>query len=144
MIWGENLLRYHLLPKVKQGIDQSGTIEDLSSKDENELRADVSFSLSYLLFHGTIGSSSLALDICLFQCLIHTQAESKQVTLWSGKNGDDGTQAALSSSSTHHHFASLMEGPGANVEVIFLGTGSAMPSKYRNVSGIYVRLLKGE
>lgn len=27
-----------------------------------------------------------------------------------------------------------------DVEVVFLGTGSAIPSKYRNVSGIYLRL----
>lgn len=28
-------------------------------------------------------------------------------------------------------------------DVVFLGTGSAVPSKYRNVTGIYVRLAKG-
>ena len=28
-------------------------------------------------------------------------------------------------------------------EVIFLGTGSALPSKYRNVTGIYLRLPRG-
>lgn len=28
-------------------------------------------------------------------------------------------------------------------DVVFLGTGSAVPSKYRNVTGIYVRLDKG-
>lgn len=31
-------------------------------------------------------------------------------------------------------------GGGDDVEVVFLGTGSAIPSKYRNVSGIYLRL----
>lgn len=44
IVWGENLLRYNLIPKVKQGIDRSGALTDLTSTDETELRADVSLS----------------------------------------------------------------------------------------------------
>lgn len=38
--------------------------------------------------------------------------------------------------------ATVSEG-GGDVEVVFLGTGSAIPSKYRNVSGIYLRCDSG-
>lgn len=82
----------------------------------------------------------------------HMKAEAKAVPLWNGSSNETTTQAPALQQPTicdpsHHqqHHASLLEdGPGADVEVVFLGTGSAMPSKYRNVSGIYLRLQKGQ
>ena len=97
VVWGQNLLRYQLLPAVKAGLDESALQGDLTDAEAQELRAEAA-----------------ALQVAL--------AEEEG-------SANDATEAKDNENKEEEE-----------VEIVFLGTGSAIPSKYRNVSGIYIRI----
>jgi hypothetical protein len=41
VVWGENLLKYHLAPHAKEGVDRGTVLGDVTAEDEAELRKEV-------------------------------------------------------------------------------------------------------
>lgn len=44
VVWGENLLKYRLAPRAKEGMDRGTVLGDLTAEDEAELRKEVRWS----------------------------------------------------------------------------------------------------
>ena len=99
---GRNLLRCHLRPRSKAGLDAGSVVAALDvDAIQADLRAD----------HGPVLAQAAA--------------------AWGGGGGGEaGADAAVPPFNVAR---------GA-IQIVFLGTGAAQPSKYRNVSGTYVRL----
>ena len=65
------------------------------------------------------------------------QEETSQAVLHKARKAQDAIESDQKSGKTDEENAGL---PRTDAEIVFLGTGSAMPSKYRSVSGILLRV----
>lgn len=101
---GQNLMRYHLKPIIKQGIDTSDVpslVPDHCIKDE----VKESFPKSL-----EVARTARNKWTCIHDC------DAEKIIQKAGRE---------------------------SLEVTFLGTGAAVPSKYRNVTSLYLNLFSG-
>lgn len=52
VVWGENLMKYRLAPRAKEGLDVGGVLGDVTPEDEAELRREVRFGCLFLCWYG--------------------------------------------------------------------------------------------
>ncbi|KAL3682128.1 hypothetical protein R1sor_000150 [Riccia sorocarpa] len=123
----ENLLKYWLRPLSTSGVDRSGVPEPLNIEQvQTDLVAEVpelvevSEHLADLWKRGDKSPSS---------------PKGRKSRSPSPKRGSEG--------SSQEDLPDCLRGVGREeMEMVFLGTGSAMPSKYRNLSAIYIHLFE--
>ena len=109
---GKNLLRFHLRPEAIAGIDSTAVPPRVSpSSVQSDVRNDVS----------DIGSLLEAMKLKYAKYYSDVDSESGEVLR---------TDASIPQA-----LRTLRRG---EAQILFLGTGAAAPSKYRNVSGLYL------
>ncbi|XP_027769092.1 tRNAse Z TRZ4, mitochondrial-like isoform X2 [Solanum pennellii] len=112
--YAENLLKFHLLPYKELGLDNSNVPATIS---RTEILNELTSNIPEII-----------------------SASEHISQLWHGNNG------IVEELQLHETpLPSCLEGiTREDMEIVFLGTGSSQPSKYRNVSSIFINLfLKG-
>ncbi|XP_059285910.1 tRNAse Z TRZ4, mitochondrial-like [Lycium ferocissimum] len=110
IMYAEDLLKFHLLPYKDLGLDNSGVPATIS---RTEILNELTSEIPEII------------------------SASKHITqLWHGKNG------TIEEPLLHETgLPSCLEGiTREDMEIVLLGTGSSQPSKYRNVSSIFINL----
>ncbi|CAI9753794.1 unnamed protein product [Fraxinus pennsylvanica] len=119
----ENLLKFHFRPYANLGLDRSG-IPNLTSR-------------------------SVIIDELLSEIPEIADASQELNQLWSGNTETNGEKTVMQANRVMTEEPWLPDGalPDCledvtrdDMEIVFLGTGSSQPSKYRNVSSIFINL----
>ncbi|PIA64794.1 hypothetical protein AQUCO_00100337v1, partial [Aquilegia coerulea] len=155
-ISAENLLKFHLRPYAQLGLDRSGIPSCMSSKEVvNELLFDIpeiadSVEQVRQLWNGSADTERAKLHTQ--ESIIMTEEpwlNGDYASIPNINTGDNGTSTSgkvisglsITEFERDNALPSCLENiTKEDMEVVLLGTGSSQPSKYRNVSSIYVNL----
>ena len=146
---GTNMLRYHLRPLAKKGIDSgrrralgwaAGIAMGEQMRDFCWLHRRTTSSPNHCACCAHSGHS-LSSCVLAVDCPEHVDVGEVQAEV---KREQPEVLEALAAAATPHHDTDVPGcvalGSRSEFEVTFLGTGAAVPSKYRNVTGLYVNL----
>lgn len=126
VIAADCLMKYIIAPRTKQGLDNSMVLADIGPEDQAMAQTEVEEK----------GVLDLLQEL---RCKRESEVAGAAAASVDGSLPPftEKEEVFIPHDSTVPERSVLTKG---DAEVIFLGTGSAIPSKFRNVTGIYVRL----
>lgn len=155
-ISAENLLKFHLRPYAQLGLDRSGIPSLMSSRavvDELLLEIpEIADSVTQVsqLWKGSAGTevaTSLIQDTCVMTEEPWMNGDGARVAdvnmgeRSTSPSGEGMPSLSMDEVQQGHSTPLCLEDiTREDMEIVLLGTGSSQPSKYRNVSSIYVNL----
>lgn len=122
IVAGDNLLKFQLSPIKLLGLDKSEVVKDLSVQEIQQ----------ELLRNNDVVKQMIAEYKQL--------ASLENAYMGEGSNGDQSLNGQMHNPSYHERI--LREMGDRDASLVFLGTGSACPSKYRNVSSTYLNFFE--
>ncbi len=130
----ENMLRFSLAPLREWGLDRSEVPSrvDEAAEVDTVLDALPEFKESISSLQRQLGQFSESSQ----DCTLSSSSSSSMIACAAGTDAA-GDQASCR---TLHRFTPSLDPARPDPEIVFLGTGSAVPSKYRNVSSTFVQL----